>query len=355
MNPSDDKESWLVTEELFSDGGEVWFHQILTPLSFSESVSLICSLRCVSTLWRSLISRLVHINAFLPPRSASWHKCLIDLFPVCHSLRTDERILTCWTQPEAFMGIRHLFLIPATLEPYSDSDSYGETEEYIDQFEGLTSLYYPSRWGHLPDLETLTNLTSLDINAGAFTRETDLGKLTNLRELRIVALSVKGSEELRKLTNLTYLSSDRIGYFSNYTGRGAYAMAQEEMDDEDYQAESLALSHIQKNCRSAFMEGEWRDGLFIRGTLNLEYYNTRGQACFYQGVGANGMREGIGTETNTHTQEEYRGEWRQNQRHGLGSVYTWRYIYYRKDALILCYEGKWRDGVLIDSNKGAQD
>jgi len=323
-----------LTEALFSDGGEIWFHNVLSPLSLTLSCVTLCEMRRVNKLWNRLLGQVRHLNLDVGTtyiNSERWHR-IWSSFPRCVSLHTDVMRLRSKTFQE-----KKVF---GQLEELVMGNCHVNMHISLDCLPNLTFLSYPSRYTTLTGLDTLTNLTELNIDANAFYDPRNLTNLTKLKRLTIRGMPHYEKEGLQKqLPLLTYLNSDRFHHFEHFTGDGRYAMEGETRTV--YTLESEALRTIQPDCSTrSTLEGIWLDGIFT-GHAHL-IYCTNGVAK-YEGRLENGVRHGTGVETLTAEKEEYQGEWQRGKRHGRGRIYVWDYDGHQDPKL--SYESVWREGI----------
>jgi hypothetical protein len=336
-----------ITEALFSDGGEIWLHHVILPLSLTESSAFLCSLRRVNGLWNRLMGQVRHLNFrgnSCQIYSAEFHGGFHRSFPLCVSISLPSHVqVSCLCRDM----VSRSFPLVEKLAIRKDTVHEGKYQS-ISCFPNLTSLSVP----HVPyieiDLECLANLTELDVSALSFKSMRDLTNFALLRRLTIrgsVQPSVEALQPL--LTNLTYLSSDRLGHFKGFTGQGHYKMMRFARDEHD------ALSYIQPYCYPVTtLDGTWRDGLFS-GLAHLKYDPSGAKGppdeCFYKGDLVDGLRHGRGVESLSSLREEYDGEWRWGKRHGRGCLHSWR-------GGDRWQEGEWVENVcLLESDDSGID
>jgi hypothetical protein len=171
-----------------------------------------------------------------------------------------------------------------------------------------------------------------------------LKSFKNLKKLDILTIDANDKRELNYKRNISPIQS----YFSNSILLKQYESI------KFPKLEHLDCSEVQKNNPNIRFcwyivftkyEGEWKNNLkHGKGTLTYNVINDRCISelikCSYVGEWKNDFRDGKGISIDK--EGRYVGEWKLNQKHGIGALITYYGVH---------YEGEWKDGLFDTNNK----
>ena len=319
----------------FFDQSDAFFALILEPLARTEPIAFVGTLATVSRQWCALVLRITHC---VLPRNDwdGWdYKELLEQYTRITSIQSHPKIL--YETDVAHFG--EITSLELTYVSAYDTDGYAMD---ASAWTSLTSLQFGACRDTILGLETLTQLTRLDISPQALETVDTLSRLTQLRHLSLYPRDLLAADELdlAPLVALRYLESYAALHFARYTGAGLLETYGPRSDVEQRVRDTYF-----PGCSPLRCEGEWRQGLFT-GHVNAVWPPW---SC-YDGGMRDHRRHGPAVWCEG-TTRRFEGEWLHGALHGRTDCYLLEALDPQAGGTRkrrLCATEQWEHGRLVE-------